>query len=339
LPEAAQLAPAAPLPHYNTTQQFLDQQCDNQWNLVATGQFGAVYRCYQDALKMQKVTNDNTLGLQAAENAFPQLVLDQCDRDRRACGVAPTLNELQVVEVSQSPYTVSRMPMYETSGYHFLTHPRDAADWRIPDILDNFKLLANAVLEIHDLGFLHRDIKPPNILVNIQQFGRYRMALADFGLICRQSADVQRLPDTPLCSAQVTGTGMYMDPAAILEGGTWDDPSIDVYALGLTMFEMILGRHWCPKELRDALGHCAFRGDCQGAVNLRARLDQNYVLTRSALFYSHEQMQRLVRDRPMMSQRNLHRWNQAMNDVHRMMSPFNRAERPTAREIVEHLQA
>lgn len=46
--------------------------------------------------------------------------------------------------------------------------------------------LFNGVKEIHDMGFLHNDIKPENIGVVVDSFGRKTLKLCDFGLCTRQ---------------------------------------------------------------------------------------------------------------------------------------------------------
>lgn len=46
--------------------------------------------------------------------------------------------------------------------------------------------LFNGVKEIHDMGFLHNDIKPENIGVVVDSYGKKRLKLCDFGLCTRQ---------------------------------------------------------------------------------------------------------------------------------------------------------
>lgn len=61
-----------------------------------------------------------------------------------------------------------------------------------PSILKNTKFLvsmimqmANGIYSLHKMDMLHRDIKPDNFLVNIENVGKEHLpnvALADFGL-------------------------------------------------------------------------------------------------------------------------------------------------------------
>lgn len=102
--------------------------------------------------------------------------------------------------------------------------------------------VAGALAYLHGQGICHRDLKPSNIL--IQPDGEPR--LLDFNL----SADA-RLPQ-----AQVGGTLHYMAPEQLeaLKRGNDDalTPKVDVFALGVILFEWLTGRHPCAPLPADA---------------------------------------------------------------------------------------
>lgn len=88
--------------------------------------------------------------------------------------------------------------------------------------------IADALAYAHRQGVLHRDIKPANVLV-----GRDGVAwLGDFGLA--QSAQDEGLTGT----GDIAGTLRYLAPERLAGAAT---PRSDVYALGLTLFEMATG--------------------------------------------------------------------------------------------------
>jgi serine/threonine protein kinase len=91
---------------------------------------------------------------------------------------------------------------------------------------------AEALDFIHHVGIIHRDIKPDNILVMSEK----EIRLADFG--------VAILPgDEPSSSEAQAGVGTmnYMAPE-VLEGDACGKSS-DLYALGVSFYEMLAGTH------------------------------------------------------------------------------------------------
>ena len=105
--------------------------------------------------------------------------------------------------------------------------------------------IADALHEAHERGFLHRDLKPGNIVLT--QSGQPK--ILDFGLALLLAAGK--------ASAKLTQTGMilgslpYMSPEQLL--GEADSVSTDVYALGVMLFEMSTGRRPFEKERAEAL--------------------------------------------------------------------------------------
>ena len=94
----------------------------------------------------------------------------------------------------------------------------------------------------HAAGVIHRDIKPGNILLAAD--GTYR--LVDFGLAHREGG-TQDLTN----SGELLGTLRYLPPE-VVNGGA-PTPSGDVYALGLTLWELAVGRHPVGGEHIDVM--------------------------------------------------------------------------------------
>ncbi|GAC1445761.1 MAG: serine/threonine-protein kinase [Mycobacteriales bacterium] len=90
--------------------------------------------------------------------------------------------------------------------------------------------LADALAHVHDRGFVHRDVKPANILLD--PTGRAK--LADFG--------IARLVDSAHQTATglTIGTAPYLSPEQVT--GTFVGPATDVYALGLVLLECLTGQ-------------------------------------------------------------------------------------------------
>ena len=92
--------------------------------------------------------------------------------------------------------------------------------------------IARALKAAHDQGIVHRDLKPANLLLPDEPGGGVK--LADFG-IARLFGDTgQTLAGT------VVGTAEYMAPEQAAGGPV--DHRVDLYALGLVMYAMLVGR-------------------------------------------------------------------------------------------------
>ena len=106
---------------------------------------------------------------------------------------------------------------------------------------DTVRAVAIDILEaldhVHTWGMLHRDIKPPNIMVDGST-----ASLIDFGIALR-------LQDAPTEDQPAVGTLRYISPE-VLDGDP-QDARTDLYSLGLVMFEALVGA--LPGEERGAL--------------------------------------------------------------------------------------
>jgi tetratricopeptide (TPR) repeat protein len=93
--------------------------------------------------------------------------------------------------------------------------------------------LARGLHAAHEAGVLHRDVKPANILLTKEG----EPLLADFGMARDLRADSATLTERH----HVVGTLPYMAPER-LYGGRDVDARADVFALGVTLYELLSGR-------------------------------------------------------------------------------------------------
>lgn len=103
--------------------------------------------------------------------------------------------------------------------------------------------LTEAVQAAHDVQVIHRDLKPANIFLTSASTG-LRLVVTDFG-IARDISDTSRpqgedVTTRSLLSGIMLGTPAYMAPE-LLHGGRATVAS-DLYALGVVMYEMAVGK-------------------------------------------------------------------------------------------------
>ncbi len=116
--------------------------------------------------------------------------------------------------------------------------------------------IAGAVAAAHSVGIIHKDLKPSNVFMRQDSDGRWHPMLADFGI--GAVADRSQLEQRGITVAGFTqsllepgssrtGTRMYQPPEANLARPATVQG--DVYALGVLLFQMIVG------DFDQPLGH------------------------------------------------------------------------------------
>ncbi|MFN0242948.1 MAG: serine/threonine-protein kinase [Planctomycetota bacterium] len=140
----------------------------------------------------------------------PQATRRRCEREKRkdACYAAADLAEATGVAA------LARAASFETALAELLAP------------------VARAIGVAHEIGLVHRDVKPSNILVHKDG----RALIADFGLAKGDGDPGLSLTGEPL------GTPYYMSPEQAALASAPIDPRTDVYSLGVTLYEALAGR-------------------------------------------------------------------------------------------------
>jgi predicted Ser/Thr protein kinase len=98
------------------------------------------------------------------------------------------------------------------------------------------KEVAEGVHAAHRVGFIHRDLKPTNVMVERTPEGGFHPYVMDFGLA--REAAAPGLTATGM----VMGTPWYMSPEQARGDSRTLDRRSDVYSLGATLYELLSGR-------------------------------------------------------------------------------------------------
>jgi serine/threonine-protein kinase len=106
-----------------------------------------------------------------------------------------------------------------------------------PIALDILAQVCRGLAAAHGKGIIHRDMKPANVFLT-QKDGRYLAKILDFGIAKVSDADAGSAHLTR--TGAVFGTPNYMSPEQAL--GKPLDHRTDIYALGVMMYELFVGR-------------------------------------------------------------------------------------------------
>ena len=107
---------------------------------------------------------------------------------------------------------------------------------------------ADALQAAHDLGILHRDLKPDNLMLSKRADGTYLVKLVDFGIARTMDSGATRVTRTGFA----VGTPEYMSPEQL--AGDVLDARSDEYALALVAFAALTGEEaFSSASAKDSL--------------------------------------------------------------------------------------
>ncbi|MFC9557934.1 protein kinase [Rhodococcus sp. NPDC056960] len=189
---------------------------------IGRGGFGVVYRCTQVAL-------DRTVAVKVLIAELDEENRARFLREQRAMGrLTGHPNIVNALEVgateSGRPYLVMQ---YHPKG-SLEAWIRRHGPFALEDALRLGVKMAGALETAHQLGILHRDVKPGNILLT--DYGE--PALSDFG-IAHISGGFRTATGT------ITGSPAFTAPEVL--GGDPPSSASDVYGLGATLFCSLTG--------------------------------------------------------------------------------------------------
>ena len=102
-----------------------------------------------------------------------------------------------------------------------------------PEIIPIILSVCDALAYAHQLGIVHRDVKPANVMINIKD----EVKVTDFGIA---KFILSGSPEQTRSGSQILGTPLYMSPEQIR--GEQIDVRTDIYSIGAMLYEMASGR-------------------------------------------------------------------------------------------------
>jgi eukaryotic-like serine/threonine-protein kinase len=193
---------------------------------IGEGGMGAVYEVVHQITKHHRAMKV----LHPDAGAKPGLV----ERFFREASAAGRIGNAHIAETFDAgtlangePFLVMELLHGETLAERIARGPIDAAE------LVDFALQAcDGVAAAHEAGIIHRDLKPENLFIT-QREGRPFLKILDFGVSKFQKTESVRALTS---DGALIGTPFYMPPEQ-LEGRGVIDARVDVYALGVILYE------------------------------------------------------------------------------------------------------
>jgi serine/threonine protein kinase len=220
------------LEHETATLSQAGQVLDGKYrldSLLAEGGMGSVYRATHVMLGKTVAIKL----IKAAIMTSPEIVR-RFQREARAATALNHPNIVSVYDLGQTPDGTLYIAMEFIDGPSLKALIQAGRAVPAARTISILRQVASALAVAHKHNIIHRDLKPHNIMLATASDGSELAKLVDFG-IAKTFDEATQL--TSLGSA--LGTPFYMSPEQI-EGRAVDARS-DLYALGIILYEMLVG--------------------------------------------------------------------------------------------------
>ena len=200
--------------------------------VLGEGGMGTVYRASQTApVKRQVALKLIKIGMDS------RAVLARFDAERQALAL---MDHPNIARVYDGGTTEAGQPFFvmELVDGEPITEYCDRKRLPVRARLELFVAVCQAVQHAHQKGIIHRDLKPSNVMVT-EVDGRPTPKVIDFGVAKATEFTLtdQSLGDT----GAIVGTPTYMSPEQADPSSMDIDTRTDVYALGVILYELLVG--------------------------------------------------------------------------------------------------
>ncbi|KIG14932.1 Serine/threonine protein kinase PrkC, regulator of stationary phase [Enhygromyxa salina] len=204
---------------------------------LGEGGFGKVYKVFDpimnrySALKMMKMS-------------VPEDERRRFRQEARLCGTFMHPNLIRTLEVGTTKeHGLFWFAMDYLEGSDLLGYLNRGQHLSFAHLREIFSQTLDALTHVHARNFVHCDIKPANIFVAIDLYDpNLRLVkLIDFG-VAMDLTNQDPAPKGTARTARIMGDPFYMPPEQTYANPKLDARS-DLYALGITFYEMVTNGH------------------------------------------------------------------------------------------------
>lgn len=197
---------------------------------IGAGGMGTVY-------KANDLTLLRTIVLKVLSQSYNAKAFLRFQNEAKVLGKLKHAAIADIYDVSVTADGIAYLALEYVDGITLEKFIEDGDVLPLPQLLQIFIELADGLWHAHQLGVIHRDIKPGNIMLVRTEDGFLAPVLLDFGIAKYDTADdaEQRLTER----GAIIGSPLYMSPEQC--EGTDITPASDQYSLGCVIFECLTG--------------------------------------------------------------------------------------------------
>lgn len=198
---------------------------------LSEGAMGSVYRATHSVLKYEYA-----IKVLFGDVGCNQTFVERLRREAESVSMMRHPNIVAVLDFGTTPEGLTFLVMEHVQGRTLDTVLREEGPFPPARAARIARQIASGLAEAHRLGFVHRDVKPANIMLADTPTGGGTIKILDFGVVA-----LEREPSRTRLTGvgHIIGTPTYMAP----EQGS--DSAVtfaaDLYSLGVILYEMLAG--------------------------------------------------------------------------------------------------
>lgn len=224
---------------------------------IGHGSMGVVYKAIDTRI-------DRTVAIKfLSSDPQDEVAQRRFEREVRAASALDHPNVCTVYEAGE----LDGMPFIAMAYYQgeSLKDRMKRGPMAVAEAIDVMLQIAAGLAQTHATGIVHRDLKPANIFITSAGV----VKILDFGLAKLTGSERMTMTNSPI------GTLAYMAPEYIASGTV--DHRVDIWALGVILFEMLTGRLPFDAEFEQSLLYAIANEQPLPIKHLRPDLDEALV--------------------------------------------------------------